>query len=365
MIRKIRKSDLFLIFVYLNVFCKGIGLNNDSFFYQVLMIFGIIAVVIKLFLEKYQRRELLIVVIICSIGMANFILTRTPTLLLTCVCLSGMKGVNIDSLFKGMYYIRLITFISMIALSLTGIIENSIVQMWRNGNFDTRYTLGFGHPNTLHISLFILLSLYIYLNFDKLDLKRYVFLFASNIYIYSFSKSRTGLMGCTILLLLCIVSKSNRIHIKSLLYKAPKITFLFMIAFSYVTAVLYGRLPILTLLNALLNNRIVYSSYFIQNYGLTLFGSNIDSASAILDSSYIAFLALYGIVGFILIGIILFSVCKYVESQKDMKKIVLVLAYLIYIFTEGFGINIFMNIILLFFGSVLYKSDHFYRRSKV
>ena len=112
-------------------------------------------------------------------------------------------------------------------------------------------------------------------------------------------------------------------------------------------------------------NRIVYSSYFIQNYGLTLFGSNIDSASAILDSSYIAFLALYGIVGFILIGIILFSVCKYVESQKDMKKIVLVLAYLIYIFTEGFGINIFMNIILLFFGSVLYKSDHFYRRSKV
>lgn len=365
MIQKIKKNDLFLIYIYINVFCKGIGLENNSVFYQVLMILGAFFIIIKLFLEKYQRRELLIVVTMCFIGIANFALTRTPTLLLTCICLSGMKYVNMDSLFKGMYYIRFVTFISMIVLSLIGIIENSSIQVWRNGNFDTRYTLGFSHPNTLHISLFILLSLYVYLNFDKLDLKRYIILFASNIFIYNFSKSRTGFIGCIVLIFLCIICKSNRPFVKSMLCKSPKFAFAFIMFFSYATAILYGKFSILTVLNALLNNRIAYSSYFIRNYGLSLFGNNIENASAILDSSYISFLALYGIVGFILIGIILFSVCKYVESQKDMKKIVLVLAYLIYIFTEGFGINIFMNIILLFFGSVLYKSDHFYRRSKV
>lgn len=354
---KYKKSDLFYVYVYLNVLCKGIGLSNDSSAYFFLIILGGIALVLKMFEDKYTRKEFIIISILIAIGLMSVLLTRKPTLMITCLCIAGMKNINIDSLFKGMYKLRLATFIIVVLSSLFGIIPNESVEMWRNGAFETRYSLGFGHPNTLQLSLFILLALHIYVKYDKLKFIDYVLMFASNLFIYHYSISRTGFIAINLLIILCFISKLNINIIKKTIINSPKYVYIALLIFSFVSGMLYGKYEIFNKLNSILTGRLAYSNYYLSNYGFTLFGNNLATdTNAIFDNGYIYMYIQFGILGFILLTWFFFKIFNNVKNKKDIRKSILILLFLIYIFTESITPNIFMNIILFFSAPTIFKN---------
>lgn len=353
---KLKKENLIYIFIYINVFCKGIGLESNSNIYLSLLSLGIVALALKLISDKYTHKEFINLVSIFIIGTINFIVTKKPTLLLTCLCLIGLKNINIEKLFKGMLNIRLITFISMIFLSLIGFISNNTIQMWRMTGFVNRYSLGFEHPNSLHLALFILLSLYIYVRYDNLKLKDYLFLIIINLIIGFYSKSLTGLIVTTILIVITFISKLNKKHINKLIINSPKYIFIFLLLFSFITALLYGKYPIIDALNTILNGRIAYSHYYLSNYNLTLFGSNIIlDKNALFDNGYLYLYTQFGIIGLIFISYILLKIFKNAKKENNIRQSILLITYLIYIFTESFSPNIFMNIILFFAADIIFK----------
>lgn len=354
--RNIKSNTLFLIFLYLNVFCKGIGLGNDDKIYLVLMLLGFCVLFIKIIIDKYTKKELFALVIILAIGGCTFLVTKKPTLLLSCICISGMKNVDLKKVFISMLKIRFITFILVISLALLGIVENTSITMWRNGQLDIRYSLGFGHPNTLHLSLFILLSLYIYNRYEKLKLLDYIFVIISNIFIYSYSESRTGFLLVFALIILTFLSKNK--YIKNMIIKAPKYVYIGLLTVSFITAMLYNKLPIMNNLNEILNGRIAYSNYYLNTYGFSLFGTNISTdTNALFDNGYIFMFIQYGIIGLILMTNWIFLICNKIRTDKNVKRGILVLSYLLYIFTESFTPNIFMNIILLFVADSIFHDN--------
>lgn len=60
-------------------------------------------------------------------------------------------------------------------LALLNIIDRDQVEIWRNTGYVSRYGMGYGHPNILHLTLFIVLTLNYYLNIEQM----YSFLTAS------------------------------------------------------------------------------------------------------------------------------------------------------------------------------------------
>ncbi|MFR8467697.1 hypothetical protein BLA28_15440 [Eisenbergiella tayi] len=348
----LRNSNLFLFFVYLNVICKGIGLDNDSLFYQILIVFGVLALILKVTVEKYKPEELIWAMVLSLLGIISLFITRKPTLLLTCICIIGMKNVNMEKLFMGMYKIRLITFITVISLSFLGIVENKSIEMWRNGGFDIRYSLGYGHPNSLHLSLFILISLYIYVKYSSLKIYNLIFWMIVNLFIFNYSGSRTGALSVFLLISLCFLTKIELA--RSIILKLPKYLYMILIILSFTSALLYGKSEEISILNILLNGRVSYSNYYITNYRFTLFGNNILNDFTLFDNGYIYLYIQYGILGFLLISWLIISSCNYVNKIYDIRKAVILISYIIYIFTESFSPNIFMNIILFFAAPVIF-----------
>ena len=331
---KINTIYLFYVFILINTFFKGIGLDNDSNIYFICLALGILILFLKLIKEKYTKRELVIIAISIIIGTTTFLITKRPTLFLTTLCLIGMKNVNIDDIFKKIFDIRLITFFSVITLALLGIIDNIKFEMWRNGEMSTRYDLGFGHPNTLHLSLFILIALYIYNRYEKLNMFEYILLIALNFIIYHFSVSRTGLIVTLFLIILCAITKIKSNKIRNIIIKLPTTIFIILLAFSFITGILYGKVEFINQLDKMFTGRIAYSNYYLQTYGFSLFGSNIQNdTNALFDNGYLYMYIQYGIVGLIYLSTLFLAIFQNIKKNRDFKKAILVISFIIYILT--------------------------------
>lgn len=353
---KLTSNTFFLIFLYLNVLCKGIGLDNNNNIYFLLLILGGIFLFFKLVTDKFKKTELVKIVLFLLIGLFSFIATKKATLLITCICIAGMKNIEIDKIFKGMLNIRFVTFIIMVILALCNIIDNKTISMWRNGGLDVRYSLGFGHPNSLHLAFFILVSLYLYCRYEKIKPIEYIIWFGLNIFIYSYSGSRTGFILSILLLLLSLISKNKKIE--NILLKTPIPLLFSILLFSFGTAIMYNKIEFLDKLNSIFNGRFAYSNYYITHYGFSLFGENILSdKNALFDNGYIFLYIQYGLLGALMVLYFMLSVCKQIKCNKDIRKTIIVIVYIIYSFAESITPNIFMNIILLFYAGVLFKKE--------
>jgi hypothetical protein len=352
---RIKKTDFFLMFVYFNVFCKGIGLDNDSIFYKTLLILGIVLLFYKVVQEYYTKNEVIQIIGIFLIGFFSFLETSKPTLLLTCICVIGMKNVDLDKLFKGMFKIRGITFFSVITLSLVGIIGNKSITMWRNGVIDVRYSLGYEHPNSLHLSLFLFICTYVYVRYSKFKFIDYLFISFINLFIFKYSLSRTGTLVIFIMLLLVFISKIKIKFTKKIIIKSCKYIFLILLIISFLFAFLYGKSDIVTKFDFLFNGRLKYSNYYISNYGFTIFGNYLaGDTNALFDNGYLYLYIQFGLSGLLLISSLIYLACKYIVKTQDVCKAIITISYLIYIFTESFSPNIFINNMLFFALPMIY-----------
>lgn len=362
---KINTIYLFYAFILINTFFKGIGLDNSSKIYLIGLIIGVIALIEKLLNDKYTKKEIIFIASSLLVGIVTFLIAKTPTLLLTCLCLAGMKNVEVNDVFKKMYYVRLLTFVAVITLSLAGIIENEKISMWRSGGISERYSLGFGHPNTLHLTFFILVALYMYNKYEKLKILDYSIIIVLNLTLYQFSVSRTGMIVTMLLVVFFLISKIKGVN--KIIIKLPIIIFIILLIFSFATGLLYGKVRIMDKLNDILNGRVAYSHYYLQTYGFSLFGSNTkNDTNALFDNGYLYMYVQFGIIGLAYLSILYLKIFKKIMKTLDVKKAVLSICFLIYIFTESFSPNIFMNIILLLAADTIFikKSNSNYSQKE-
>ena len=347
-----KKKYMFCTFLYLNVFCKAIGLGNESKFYFVLLLFSVVVLFFKIIDEKYTKKELLLCFSFLLIAFLTFIVTGKPTLLLTMLCITSMKNVDVEKIFKGMFNIRCVCFIIVVSLAFIGILPNLEISMWRSGSYVTRYSLGYGHPNNLHLSLFILISLYLYNKNETIGIVDFLIVIVSNCFIYSYSKSRTAFLLIflmSILFWICSKYKNSK-KINNFLNKTALNCLVLLICLSFGTALMYSPDNWIRHVDSLLNGRVAYTKYYLNNYEMTFFGTKeilIDD-NALFDNGYVFLYSQYGLFGFLLIIYILYNIIKNDKVRYDIKKNILIICYLIYIFIESFSPNVFMNIILLF-----------------
>lgn len=352
---------LYYVFFGLLLFAKGIGLYEGMMSFNICIAFSLIFITIKLLMTEYTVTEWIGIVAIMLCSIIAYLNTGEKAVIITCLTIIGMKSIPLKRIMKIAFFIWTFTFYGMLIVHLFGWKEEILLAHNKFGlGFILRHSLGFPHPNVLHISFVIWMALFLYLvpKNKKQMMKASIFLLFENIYIFIYSVSITGfLLGILYLgLNLYLTSRERKLSAPE---KAITMSILPLCIFTSVIPPLLFQGKLYDIVNKLLNTRLKIWRYYLTTFTPKLFGTKIwspEEEMLSLDCSYLYLLYYYGIILFILImGLFGYVIWNYI--QKDGKKeLAIILGMLIAGITEPYLFNFsFKNIILLFSGSVLFE----------
>ena len=348
---------LYYLFFGTMLFSKGMGWYDGMLEYQVCLVIGAFCLILKLLLDKYTVWECLVIGVFGCLGVMSWIFSREKGMLTCVMILIGMKGVPIQRVFKvgaitwgGVFAYRIIAFLTGMQ---TGII---LVHNKLGLGHIFRWSMGYPHPNVLHISYVILLAFLFYLL--KPQGKRLwgsvLAAFAGNCFIFLYSVSFTGFI-LTAAYLFLVVYFTERRRFSEL----EKIGIMCVLPVCLICSFILPLIPegeLFTVLNKLMNTRLSLSRYFLQNQKISLFGQKIivPDPDLNIDNSFLFAVMNYGLIIFILLMIAYFLVIRFMVKNEERDKLAVTLGFLIAGISEPFLFNTsFKNITLVFVGGFL------------
>ena len=335
-------------------FMKGIGLASSNQIYIACYVIGILLTFIKIFKVRYKKSEINTIGIILLIGIIDFIVGKETTILFTAIAIVTLKDIDIKKILKIIFFTRIFAFIIMITSSLLGIIPNNTIEFYREGiGFVNRMTLGYSHPNLTQASFVLIVVLYVYNYYEKIDLKRVVVLELLNCLIYHFTVSRSGFFILSIFLVYVYLMKRIKIVNKNS-KRLLNVTLFFSILFSFIVAQVYGENIIVDKLDAILTGRIRYMSETLKNYQIPMFSTNKYN-NILFDNGYFDLIYNGGLLAFAWYIYNQIKTNKILVKNNLEREIVVTLFLFIYCITESYYASIIMNISLVFFAFYIFS----------
>lgn len=354
---KINKNNFSVyIFFFLISLCKGIGLNNGNEIYLIIYLIGMCLAAIKFFRIGFNKRELILVLSIIFIGVLDFFIAMETTILFTGITLAFLKKSNLRSVIKALFWGRVIGLIFMIVLPVSGILKMNVVSFYRNGEFIKRYAFGYSHPNLMHSTFNTVVIMWLYLYYEKINLKNICMCEILNYILYKYTCSRTGFFLLSIFLVIAYFTKNS----KKIQEKVPNhlnAIFLCSILIGLVLACGYGKIEIISKIDSILTGRIRYLAILIKNYFPPII--KVHSYQNILfDNGYFDLLYNGGILATIWYVYIQLKTNRIIKEKKMYKEALVIIIFMIYSITESYYASSIMNIGIIFFSYALYSSNN-------
>lgn len=250
--------------------------------------------------RKYTKEGMLYLLIMAIFSFISMLNSGERTFLIATLLFGAIYGMNSKRLIRGSLLAQGCVLIMTVALALTGIVENVLVDEERR-----RYSLGFEWASFApNLFLFIALQ-YIYLRGSKIKWGEYLAIEAINIILFAFTDTKMCFLLLTVsLFILALCKRFGKVKkfLKSGLLQTKKI----FIGLPIVGAILASVLPfykmdsvIWEILNSGFSGRMQQSKQAVITYGFTLFGQKTDmagfsvskgafgGASNYVDSSYL------------------------------------------------------------------------------
>lgn len=352
----VKKLDIgvYLFWIIIS-FMKGIGFSSANPIYVISYVIGILLTFIKIFNVSYRKSELKNIGIIFFIGIINYIAGKETTILFTAIAIATLKNTDIRKILKIMFLTRIIAFIIMLTLSISGIIPNNSTEFYREGaGFVNRITFGYSHPNLTQASFVLIVVLYVYNLYEKIDLKRIVILESLNYLLYQFTVSRSGFFILSIFLIYVYLTKKIKtIHKNS--KRLLNATLFFSILFSFIVAHLYGENSIINKLDVILTGRITYMSETVNNYQIPFFSTNKYN-NILFDNGYFDLIYNGGLLAFAWYMYNQIKTNNILAKNNLEKEIIVTFFLFIYCITESYYASIIMNISLVFFAFYIFSN---------
>ncbi len=371
------KELAYYLFFSLMIFAKGIGLDSGDRLYYILSGAACLCVGVKLVLTKYKKREIAAVVLLCAIAFAAYRNSGRLGIVLSVLTIVGLKDMDVRKLFRLGTVVYTGSFIFTVAAAKLGIIGNPLVVHEKGGMELIRWGMGYSTGNVFHISYFMLTVLLCYTWGSRYDLKRLLGLMAGNLLVYLYSLSYTGVTVTAFYLLLNFYAvKRKRLSMAERIICQLPLPFCLLFSFGAPFLLQY---PAVQRLDALLQARLTFSAYYLQNQPFTLLGARMKDVPyfwVIMDNGYVYFFMTFGAAAFVLFcagyavvigrcsGLVEWAAGRkkeagrgYQEEKRGSEKLpelAMIFSFLLYGIMEQFISNAFMNFSLLFFGEVLF-----------
>lgn len=337
---KIKPGELFYyLFWILMLLVKGIGWYDGQPIYNVCFVAAAFFIGMKLLFTEHTTAEWFFIAGLSLLGLAAYFNSDEKGILLAVLTIIGLKGISLRRLFKIGLSVWGVCFAVMNVLGIFDIVTGSVMAHEKNLlGVVLRKSLGYTHPNVLHVSYAVLAAFILYLSAQKKPGK-YFLLMLGNIYIFLYSLSYTGLLFVFILLAAdgyftyrTKISNAEQIILRGILplcllfslvgpHTIPQDSFIFR------------------LINAVMNTRFFATKVVMDYTPLSLFGTRLQLDGWALDNSYAYLLLSYGMVLFSLFCLLFGAVARTLLKQHDRKGSALLFSFLIAGVMEPFLAN--------------------------
>lgn len=335
--------------VYTNTY---LPFTNTNFVMDITMVLSIVIIILKIIMYDIPTINLkkvnvfkLVLLILFAVATIITVSNRYRPPLLVFLFVIGARGIDFNKIIK--IYIRvvgIILIISVIASSF-GLIINS--KITREGVL--RQAFGYKYPTAFVniLNTVFMAELYEYLSYKNVKVsgifvRDFVYLIVSFITL-RLSDTRadsaiTFLLIPVSIFLYFKYSKNytfSRKKINKLLIFLLSSSFYIFGLLSYIIVTLFIKNPYqlnLKNLDVFLSRRLSLTAYAVQHYGYLIFGKKIIFGDLVdgqytfyLDSNYYMFFIEYGILLFLLVGIIYFYVIRRELSKGNIAFVIIVI----------------------------------------
>lgn len=151
----------------------------------------------KIALTEYTINEWAVIAAFLILGIVSYRMTGRNEIIRIVALIASCKEIDIKQTLSYMFKMVLGGCLILILLSLAGILGAvSITGIFRGDVVETRYCLGFGHPNALHCMFFMLVLLGMYLYAAKMRPYHFVILVLMDAGMFLLTGSKTGALAC-------------------------------------------------------------------------------------------------------------------------------------------------------------------------
>lgn len=358
--KKIQLSELlYLVYIFLMLFSKGIGLYDGQLLYKVFFVLAIGVLFAKFCITEHSLKEWIFIIALIILTMVVYFNCKEKGVIICILTILAMKDVSVDKVFKtGMWTWGIVMWANIIYHLLNLDASGYKVHEKLGLGHIFRWDLGFSHPNVLHISYFVFCGFIVYNLDKKYQWKHALGLMLGNLFIFLYSVSYTGIVVVTLYLAMSLYVNIRK-EISRVEYLIMKLVFPVCVLLSLLSPLLLP-LGIFSILNKIFSNRLILAEYYLVPENIKLFGNNLENITThvlTMDNAYVFSLVIYGIVIFALILVSYVTLIHFCTKQKKSKELVLILCIVIAGITEPFLFNTsFKNLTLLFLGNFLFES---------
>jgi hypothetical protein len=318
---------------------------------------------LKICFTKYTRKEWAWLLLFGAFTAMMYLITGVNLALRAVVFVAAMRGIEIRPVFKYSFWLTLSGTLVIAVLSFFNIGRGVATTEVFREVLETRYSFGFGHPNTFHFTVLALVLMFMYAYQEGLKLFVYALLFVVNYGLYLFSDSRTAFAICSLAIVVAVffylLPKARQANC---FYFLGMFALVFCLAFSVVAAYYADSTPswesgsMIARLNRILVTRISHVYWAnpeapasLSNWTLFSEASHFD---LYFDMGWVRMFYWFGIIpGLVFSGLhlVLLNECR---KQKDYMALVLIVVAAIYTVLEANLISAYLarNCLLFLFG---------------
>lgn len=345
---------------------KALGMDSSNSLYYVMFGIACIMLLFKYCVTQYTVRQIALDVLLGCIGIVCFVISHDMTLLLLAMTVAGLKDCNFRELACTAFYVRLAITSFMVIASFLGIFDQGETAQTTTSFQDiTVYNFGYSTANNAYINIFVLMALFLYIRYDRINWKYFIGTSVIAMLMYTFTNSRTGtlLFFAVWFFIFCE---------KFLLARKGRYVFFWLMAASTLICAVFSYAA-----TSMFNPHGGYWSEYINRifsgrlnithkYHEALSVSLIPRTSAVMDAhrgfGFIdnSYMSVYFHDGLIVALIVLVLICisNYSLFKKHCyKELVFIASFSVYAMMEEFPLNPVVNPFIMLTAVVIYKAS--------
>ncbi|MDE6846703.1 MAG: hypothetical protein K2J99_13195 [Lachnospiraceae bacterium] len=356
----LEEACYFGFFILLSI-TKGLGLYEGQKLFELLVIPAFLFAVVKILITPYTKRQWVIQVIFLLLTAVVFYESRERGILFLAFTVLGMKNISVKKVFHVGLWVWSLCAVVLSIFSFFRL-EHTIYRVHAKMGLGHifRWSLGFSHPNILHITYLALCAFILYELGEHYGIRHFVIMMAGNVLVFLYSVSYTGFGIVSVLLMgfLYVRIRPKFCFIEKILANLvlPVCLVLSFVAPFYLYHPRLGYY--VQQLNFKLNTRIYLAEQFLRSEYHSLFGADISKivrSSMTMDNSYVWGYINYGLAAFAIIMIGYFALLFYDTHKQRTRELVILVCFLGAGWTEPLLFNTsFKNVTLIFLGSLLF-----------
>lgn len=350
----------FGFFILLSV-TKGLGFYEGQKLFILLVIPAIVLGLAKIVISSYTKRQLAMQIFFLLLTAVVYYNSRELGIVFLALTVLGMKNISVKKVFHVGLWVWSVCAVCLSVFSFFRL-EHTIYRVHAKMGLGHifRWSLGFTHPNILHITYLALCAFILYELGENYKFRHFIWLMAGNVLVFLYSVSYTGFGIVAVLLMGCLyVQFRPRFCIVEKLLANLILPVCLVLSFVLPFYINYHRIsPYVQKLNFMLNTRIWLAEQFLKSEYRSLFGADISkvvNSTMTMDNSYVWGYINYGLIPFVIIMLGYFALLFYDTYQQKTRELVILVCFLGAGWTEPLLFNTsFKNITLVFLGAFLF-----------